>query len=65
MTVEIHLNQVGFPVITEIPEKKNLPGIGEKIIIDSEQYQRTGFEVTEIKKDEGTGRIHIYVNPTT
>lgn len=62
MSIEVHLNQVGYPKIAELPEQKELPGIGEKITIDIDNHKKKNFEVTEVKREEKNNQIYIYVN---
>jgi len=65
MTREILLNQIGFPKIAELPDEKDLPGIGEKIRLEGSSYQTKNFEVTEVKKDVSKDTVYIYVNSMT
>lgn len=61
MTIEIVLNKLGFPKIAELEDQEDLPGIGEKIILDDNTDSKP-FEVTEVKKDTKENKIYIYVN---
>ena len=62
LTREILLNQMGFPKIAELPDEKELPGIGEKITLEGNSYKTKNFEVTEVKKDINKDKTYIYVN---
>lgn len=62
MTIEIYLNQIGFPKIAELANRDDLPGIGEKISLEESKLNTKNYEVTEIKKDNKQDTIYIYVN---
>lgn len=62
MTIQVHLNKIGFPQIAELQNIIELPGIGEKISLHTNNNQKKDkFEVTDVKKD--AGKTYIYVNP--
>ena len=61
MTREILLNQIGFPKIAELPDEKELPGIGEKIRLEGSSYKTKNFEVTEVKKNVSKDTVYIYM----
>ncbi|MFW6390138.1 MAG: hypothetical protein ACOCZT_03415 [Halanaerobiales bacterium] len=63
MSTEIYLNQLGNPKIAEIKNFNNLPGVGEKIRINTKSYHSSFFEVTDVKKDINNDTIYLYVNP--
>lgn len=62
MTIEVFLNQIGFPRIAELPDQEELPGIGEKITLKEDSPDAKTYEVTEVKKDTEENKVYIYVN---
>ena len=50
MTVKVWLNKIGFPEIAKIPFLEELPGIGEKLVLEEDSPEAQAYEVTEVKK---------------
>ncbi|WP_041605770.1 hypothetical protein [Halothermothrix orenii] len=61
MSVNVYLNKMGYPKIAEMRNINDIPGIGEKIKINTGQYHTGDFEVTEVRKDNNDN-INIFVN---
>lgn len=62
MPMQILLNQLGQPKKIGEIDGGQVPGIGEKISLDIENYTSNQFEVTDVKKDIENETVYVYVN---
>lgn len=64
LKARVYENKIGFPLLLELNEKREIPGIGEYISLNIQPGEKKRCEVTEVKRDLSDGVIEIYVNTT-